>query len=113
MSGVEATSEYLPVIKTKLDTAIPGLSESLIYYGSAVFEGVCSLASSVGNTARPYLLNFQELMMSRVFVGPLSPENLYQYVVGAFDKVSEVILRVHTNLLMALDDKAHVSSKTV
>ncbi|XP_069949326.1 transmembrane protein 214-B [Cherax quadricarinatus] len=112
MSAVESAAQYIPLMKEKVETSLPGLSTSVGHYGALAVESLEVTFFAIRNAFAPYFSQAHEFFTTRVFVGSLAPEKLKEYMIGAVDYLTQFLLRMHSNLVDVLQDTDSISNKT-
>lgn len=110
-AAMDSATQYIPPLKEKIEAALPGASASLSYYGGIALQSLQDWFLYVQNASSPYLAQAHAFVSSRIFVGPLAPEKLQEYVVAATEYVSQLFLQLHAALVSTLEE-ANNGTKT-
>ncbi|XP_042234923.1 transmembrane protein 214-B-like [Homarus americanus] len=111
-AALASAEEYIPVLKEKIETSVPGLRASAGHYGTLALETMQVGFLAIKDALTPYLAEAHKFFSTRVFVGPLAPEKLQEYMIGAVDYLSQLLLRMHSSLVSALQDPDTTTNKT-
>ncbi|CAL4098844.1 unnamed protein product [Meganyctiphanes norvegica] len=101
---LESAALYIPIIKDKVEAAIPGLSETIGGYLNVIWEFLQMHWLSVMKQLEPYFSQLHEYIVTKILIGPLAPEKLHEYVLTAVNSTTALLLRVHSGLINALED---------
>nr|XP_045623542.1 transmembrane protein 214-B-like [Procambarus clarkii] len=112
MAAIESAAQYIPVMKEKIETSLPGLTQSASHYGALAVETLEVGVFAIRDVSSPYLAEVHKFLSTKVFVGSLAPEKLQEYMMGAVDYLTQFLLTMHSNLVNVLQDTNGTSNKT-
>ncbi|XP_071514353.1 transmembrane protein 214-B-like isoform X2 [Panulirus ornatus] len=112
IAAMESAAQYIPLMKEKIETSLPGLSASASHYSSVAMNALQVGFTTVRDASAPYLSQAHEFVTTKVFVGPLAPEKLQEYMFDAMNSISQLLLRMHSSLVGTLEDNNSASNKT-
>ncbi|KAG0720972.1 hypothetical protein GWK47_047370 [Chionoecetes opilio] len=110
-AALDSASHYIPPMKEKIETTLPGVTSAVGYYGGVALQSLQDGFLYARNASSPYLAQAHEFASTRIFVGPLAPEKLQGYLVGATEYVSQLFLQLHTALVRVLEEANNNSTR--
>ncbi|XP_076057487.1 transmembrane protein 214 isoform X1 [Oratosquilla oratoria] len=77
---IDHLAQKWPVFHAKVEEALPGVCEGIVYWANIVYSTIQTHLATVISFTSPYLTQLQHFLTTRVFVGPLAPEKLYEHL---------------------------------
>lgn len=111
-TAMDSAAQYIPPLKEKIETMLPGVTSNASYYGSVALQSLENGFYYVQNASSPYLAQAHTFLSTRVFVGPLAPEKLQEYVFSAAEYISQLYKQLQSIIVQALEEANNATKAT-